>query len=158
MQNFQGLTFTWIGIYREIFKSALVYLQLYCELSFKCCLIHISIIILRHFLYLLYLRPYLEPDLFTAYLCDHFFIFSFIVIRINGVISWIQTHLFFSLFFEYVLLFLVDNMDEECEKFSNSKVRPQSVACHLLDFCQFQPGAAYKSVHYINKARTVEPP
>ena len=34
---------------------------------------------------------------------------------INHVISWIQTHLLFCFFLEYVLLFLDDNMDEEYE-------------------------------------------
>ena len=44
-----------------------------------------------------------------------FFIFIFIFITINCIISLIQTHLFFCLFLEYVLLFLDDNVDEEYE-------------------------------------------
>ena len=46
------------------------------------------------------------------YLWD--FSFNFIFIMINGVIPWIQTYSFFCLFLEYVLLFLDDNVDEEC--------------------------------------------
>ena len=61
-----------------------------------CCLIHISIIIVRHFLYLLYLCLCLNLGLFMSYLCDLFFIFIIIFIRINHIISWI--HLFFRLF------------------------------------------------------------
>ena len=34
---------------------------------------------------------------------------------INHVISWKETHLLFSLFLKYVLLFFDDTMDEECE-------------------------------------------
>ena len=40
---------------------------------------------------------------------------------INRIISWIETHLLFSLCFRTCLLFLDDNVDEECEQFSNSK-------------------------------------
>ena len=70
----------------------------------KCCLIEISIIILRHYLYLLYLCLCLDPGLVMLYLCDlHRRTCSF-------------TH-----FLEYVLLFLDDNFVEECEKFSNRK-------------------------------------
>ena len=60
------------------------------------CLIHISIIIVRHFLYLLYSCLCLNLSLFMSYLCDLFFIFIIIFIRINHIISWI--HLFFRLF------------------------------------------------------------
>ena len=48
----------------------------------RCCLLHKSIIILRHFLYLLYLCPCLEQGLFMSYLCGLFFIFIFIFNRI----------------------------------------------------------------------------
>ena len=34
---------------------------------------------------------------------------------LNLIISRIQTHFFFCFFLEYVLLSLVDNVDEECE-------------------------------------------
>ena len=53
----------------------------------RCCLIHISIIILRHFLYLLYLWPHIYLGLFMLYLCDLFFIFIFTFIMINRIIS-----------------------------------------------------------------------
>ena len=35
--------------------------------------------------------------------------------------------------------------------FQISKVQPQGVAYHLLNFCQFPPGVAYKSVAYIKR-------
>ena len=76
------LTFSWIELQNWL----------------KCCLIHINIIILRHF-YLLYLCPCLDLGLWMLYLCDLFFIFPFIFIMSNRIISWIQTHLFFYLFF-----------------------------------------------------------
>ena len=78
------------------------------QMLLRCCLRHKSIIIPRHFLCLLYLSPCLELDLFMLYLCDLFFIFTFNFITINhtGIHVWY--------FLEYVLLFLDDNMDEEC--------------------------------------------
>ena len=50
-----------------------------------------------------------------------FFIFIFIFIMVNCMISWIQTHLLFGFFLRIFLLFLDDNVNEECEQFSNSK-------------------------------------
>ena len=44
------------------------------EMLLRCCLIHISIIIPKHFLYLLYLCLCLDVDLFMSYLCDLLFI------------------------------------------------------------------------------------
>ena len=63
----------------------------------RCCLIQISIIILRNFLHLLYSCPCLDQDLFflvprfVSYICDLFFVFIFIFITINRIISWIPT-------------------------------------------------------------------
>ena len=42
----------------------------------------------------------------------------------------------------YVLLYLVDNVDEEYEYFSNNK---SSASGYCLACCQFQLGVAYKS-------------
>ena len=70
------------------------------QMLLSYCLIHISIIIVRHFLYLLYLCSWLALGLFISYLCDVFFIFIFIFIMIYCIISWIQTHFFFCLFFK----------------------------------------------------------
>ena len=44
-------------------------------------LIRISIIIPKHFLYLVYVRPCLDVDLFMTYLCDLFFFFTLIIIN-----------------------------------------------------------------------------
>ena len=93
---------------RFFYKQRFFSTQRQCWLTFswielqtllRCCLIHIIIIILRHVLYLLYLCPCLDLGLFMSYLCDLFFIFIFIFIMINRIISWIQTYLFFCLFF-----------------------------------------------------------
>ena len=77
-------------------------------------LIHVSMIIVRHFLYLLYLYPCLNLGLFMLYVCDLFFIFILIFIMINRTISRIQTYLFFCLLLWYALWFLDENVDEEC--------------------------------------------
>ena len=59
------------------------------QMLFRCCLIHLSIIIQRHFFL----------GLSMSYLCDQFFMFMFIFVIIKRIISWTQTHLFFCLFF-----------------------------------------------------------
>ena len=48
-----------------------------------CCLIHKRIIILKHFLYLLYFSPCLGLGLFMSSLCDLFFISIFIFLMIS---------------------------------------------------------------------------
>ena len=96
--------------------------QLLCCLTFpwiqlqmllRLCLLHITVIILRHILYLVYLCPCLGLVLFISYLCGLFFIFSLSFIIINQTISLKQTHLFFAHFLEYLILVLDDNMNEE---------------------------------------------
>ena len=81
----------------------------------KCCSIHITIIILRHILYLVSLCPFLGLGLFMSNLCDVLFIFSLIFILANHIASFKQTHLIFVHFLEYLLLFLNDKVDEEIE-------------------------------------------
>ena len=68
------------------------------QMLLRCCLIHISIIILRRFIYSLHLCLYLHLGLFMPYLRGSIFIFVFIFIMINCVISWVQTCLYFCLF------------------------------------------------------------
>ena len=69
------------------------------QILLRCCLMHISIIILRLFIYLLYLCSCLHLGLFMPYLHESIFIFVFIFIMIDCIISWIQTCLFLCLFF-----------------------------------------------------------
>ena len=125
------------------------------QMLLSCRLINISIIIVRHFLYLLYLCPCIDSGQFISYLCDLFFIFIFICIMINRLISWIQTHCF-AYYLKYALLFLDDNVDEDVNNFQIVKVQPHGNASHLLDFCQFQPGIAYKSVSHKKACITLE--
>ena len=73
-----------------------------------------TIFILRHILYLVYLGPCLDLGLFMSYLLDLFFIFNLIFITINHI-TLKQTRLFFVHFLEYLLIFLDDNVDEESE-------------------------------------------
>ena len=99
------------------------------QMLLRCCLIHVSIIILTHFLFSLYLYPCLDLCLFMSYLCDPFFIFIFIFIMINHVISSVQTQLFFCLFFRicphyFWMIMWVKNVNS----FQMSKVQPQGVA------------------------------
>ena len=63
-------------ISNTFFNSASVLLNFFYELSFKCCLgvclIHISIILLRHCLYFLHLCPCVVLGLVMSYLCNLF--------------------------------------------------------------------------------------
>ena len=113
------LTFSWIEL----------------QMSLSCCLIHTGIIILRHFLYLIYLSPYLGQGLFMSYLCDLFLIFIFFFIMINSVISWKNTRLLFCLFFRIrpIIYWMITWM-KNLNSYQVTKVQPQGVAHHLLDF------------------------
>ena len=96
-------TFTWFTwlffLYAMLFSNSvsvlLIFSWIELQMLLRCCLIHISIIIVRHFLYTLYLCSFLDLGLFMSYICDLFFIFFFIFITINCIISWTQTHLLF---------------------------------------------------------------
>ena len=76
-------------------------------------LLHITIIILRPILHLVYLRPCLGLGVFMSYLCILFLFFSLIPIVINHITSLHQMYLFFFTFLEYLLLFLNDNVGED---------------------------------------------
>ena len=94
-------------------------------MSPKCCLGLLNTYNHHHteilFVFIIYLCPCLDLGLFMSYLCDLFLIFIFIFIMINRIILWTQAHLFLCLFFRICPIVLDVNVDEECEKFSNSK-------------------------------------
>ena len=94
----------------------------------RSCLIHITIIISRHILYLVYSCPCLGLGLFVLYLCDLFFFFSLIFIVSNHITSLKQMHLFFVQFLEYLPLFLDNNVDKKANNFQIAKVQSQCVA------------------------------
>ena len=90
----------------------------------SCCLIHISIIILRYFIFTTFtifttFAPRLDLSLFMSVLCDLLLIFLFIFIMVHRIISW-ETRSF-AYFLEYVLLFLDNNVDKEYQKILTSK-------------------------------------
>ena len=121
-------------------QCCLSFSRIELQMLFRCCLIHVNIIILRHILYLVYLCLSLGLGPFMLYLCDLCFIFSLVFIVINNITSLKQTHLFFT-FLQYLLLFF----DEESKKFSNDE--SSALECCL----QFQPAVAYRSVAYKKK-------
>ena len=85
-------------------QCCLIFSWIELPLLLRCCLIHISIIILRLLILSVFLsisRPRSAYDL-------HF-------IMINRIISWVQTHLFFCLFFWTCPLSLDDNVYQECK-------------------------------------------
>ena len=99
-------------------NSASVLLKFSHKLTFKmllrCCLIHITIILLRHILCLAYFGPCLGLGLLMSYLCNLFFIFSLFFIVIYHITSFKQTYLL-SVHFLEDLLFLDGSVDEESE-------------------------------------------
>ena len=97
----------------------------------RCYLVHISIIILKQNLYLVYFCPYVSLGLFMSYLYGLFFIFSLIFIFINYMTSIKQTQLVFAHFLEHLLIFLTNNVDEKSEQYSKS---PRSVSGCCLAF------------------------
>ena len=135
-------------------KQRIFSTQIQCCLTFswielqmlpRCCLIDKSIITLRHVLYLLYLCPTLDLGLFMSHLFYLFFSFIFIFIRMNRIISLIQTHLLFWLFFwvcPIIFCGWIMWIIFKCPKFSLRVL----LSIYLI-FCQFQSGVAYvKSV------------
>ena len=78
------------------------------QMLLRCCLIHQSIIILRHLILTVFLSMS-RSKLYMSYLCDVFFIFIIIFIMIN------RHTCSFAYFWEYVLVLLDDNVGEKCE-------------------------------------------
>ena len=76
------LTFSWIEL----------------QMLLWCCLIHLTIIILAHILYLVHLPPYLVLGLFMSYLCVLSLIFSPIFVVINHITALKQVQLFLYTF------------------------------------------------------------
>ena len=124
------------NILRHFFSNALFYKQGFfstqpqCCLTFswiefqmllRCCLIHITIIILRHILCLVCLCPFLGLGLFMSYLCDLLFIFSLIFIVINHITSIKQTYLFFLHFLEYLHYFCMITWVKKVNNFQIAK-------------------------------------
>ena len=100
----------------------------------ECCLILISIIIPRHFLYLAYVRPCLDVDLFMTYLCDLFFFFTLIII--NQIISLKQTHLFFCKFFQNTPCYFWKSKESKRKKRKQIIFNKQKFSLRvLLSFC-----------------------
>ena len=89
----------WAAFSRDVFQCCLTFSWIELQMLPRCCLIDKSIITLRQVLYLLYLCPTLDLGLFMSHLFYLFFSFIFIFIRMNRIISLIQTHLLFWLFF-----------------------------------------------------------
>ena len=68
-------SFLWATSFFKLASACLSFSWTELQGLLRYCLIRMSIIILRHFLYLLYLCPCLDLGLFMSYLCD-FFSFS----------------------------------------------------------------------------------
>ena len=115
----------------------------------RCCLMHITIIITRHILYLVYLCSCLGLGLFMSYLCDLFFIFILILMVINNIISLKRTHLFFAHFFLlFPTTFYMITWMKKVNNFQIAKFSLRVLLNICLIFCKFQPDIAFKIVAY----------
>ena len=85
------------------------------QVLLRCCLIHMSIIMLRHFLHLLCLCLCLDLGLFMSYLCDLFWFSSSFSLSLMVWSHECRHACFFAYFLEYVPLFVDDSVDVECE-------------------------------------------
>ena len=66
---------SWISFISSKPQCCLTFPWIDLEMLLMCCLIHMSVVIMRYFLYLLYLYPCLDLSLFLWYLCDLLFHF-----------------------------------------------------------------------------------
>ena len=98
------------------------------QIVLRGCLIHVTIIMPRHILYLVYVCLCLGLGLFVLYLYDLFFISSLIFIVINHINSFKQTCLFFVHFLEYLLLSWMVTWMKKMNNFQIAKVQPQGAA------------------------------
>ena len=85
-------------------RCCLTSLWIEFQMLLRCCLIHITIIILRYISYLVYFCPYL--GLYVVFLWSKFhFQPNFFVI--NHITLLKQAHLFFVHFLEYILEYFI---------------------------------------------------
>ena len=84
--------------------------------------------------YLVYLCPFLARGLFMSYLCDLFFIFSFIFIFINYITSFKHIYLFLYIFQNIFYYFWMIMWTKKANNFEIVKFQPQGVAQLLLNF------------------------
>ena len=115
-KRFQPNSLHTLFFYKQRFFSTqpqrcLAFSWIELHMLLRCCLLHIGIIIVRHFLYLVYFCPCLDVGLFMLYQFGLFY--TFIFIMISSIILWIEACPFACLL-KYVLIVL-DNVDEECE-------------------------------------------
>ena len=134
-------------LYKQCFFSTqpqccLIFSWIEPQMFLRCCLIYISIIIPRHFLYLLYLYPCLDVGLIYVLSIWSFFIFILIL----------QTTSPFAYFLEYIPLFLDENVDEECKWFSNNKSSASGSCLELAWFFDNFSLALLIKVLFIKKA------
>ena len=108
----------------------------------RCCLVHICVIIMRPFLYLLYFCPCLDLGLLMSDVCNLLFFFS-IFIRINYIISLIQTFFLLLIFqstsYYFWMIIWMKNV-------SNFQIGWCLAFAYF--FCQFQLCVAYKRFSY----------
>ena len=110
------------------------------QMLLRCCLMHKNIIMLIHFLHLLYLCPCLDLGLVMIY-------FSFLSLFPLWLVLWIQTHLFFCLQFKICPnIFRWEGEWKMWLIFQYQKFSFRVLRSLCLIFCQFQPGVAYKSI------------
>ena len=100
----------------------------------RCCLIHITNIVLLNILYLVYLCSCLGLGLFILYLCDILFIFSLIFIIINHIILSKETHLFCYIFYNISFYFWMIKLMNKVKNFLIAKFSLKVLLSSLANF------------------------
>ena len=134
-------------------KCCLTFSWIELQMLLKCCLIHVNIVILSHFLLLLCLSPYLELGLFMSNLCNLCGIFIFIFINENVDKNYKSDTLVLLLIFKNISYYsLLIKLMKNANNSQMSKFSLRVLLSICLMFCQFQPGAVYKSIASLKQA------
>ena len=120
-----------VYIARFFYKQRVFSLQSQCCSTFswielkillRFCLIHVTITMLRHILYLVYLCPCVGLSLFNFYPNDLFFILSLIFIAINHITSLNRRNCFLYIFQDISYYFWMITWMKKANNFQIPKV------------------------------------
>ena len=117
----------------------------------RCCLIYITIVILRHTLYLSLLVSMSRPN--SVHVLSFRYIFHFQPhFHCHYTSSLKQTHLFLYIFQNISYYFWITTWMKMAHNFQKAKVQPQGAAQLLLNFL---PGVAYKKRAYFSRIQLI---
>ena len=100
----------------------------------RCCLIHVTIIILRqHFIFSIFVSISRSRSIYAVSMWS-IFVFSLAFVAINHITSSKQTHLFWVHFLECLLYCWDNDVMKKANIFLIAEVQPRSVAQFLFEY------------------------